>query len=82
MSSTARVAWERMHDPKLTRYLHRITAPTMILWGDKDRLIPVGQAATWANTIPDAKVHIVPDAGHLVLDEKSEAVAAISEFFE
>ena len=33
MSSTARVAWERLHDPKLTRYLHRITVPTMILWG-------------------------------------------------
>ena len=81
MSSTARVAWERLHDPKLTRYLHRITVPTMILWGDKDRIIPVGQAATWAKSIPDAKVHIVPDAGHLVLDEKPEAVTTVSVFF-
>lgn len=81
-SSFARVAWERLHDPKLPRYLHRVTVPTMLLWGDKDRVVPIGQAETWSNLIPNSEVRVIADAGHLVLDEKPEAVEAVSTFLQ
>jgi pimeloyl-ACP methyl ester carboxylesterase len=80
MSSFARVAWERPYDRQLAKWLHRITVPTLLLYGDQDRLTPAGQAETWASLVPQATVRIVKDAGHLVLNEKAEAAQAILEF--
>jgi pimeloyl-ACP methyl ester carboxylesterase len=60
--------------------LHRISVPTLLLYGDKDRITPVQQSRAWAALIPNARVHIVRDAGHLVLDEKEEAPQAVLEF--
>jgi pimeloyl-ACP methyl ester carboxylesterase len=79
-TSTARLLWERPYDLKLHRWLHRITMPTLILWGDQDRIIPVGQAEVWAELIPGAEVKILPGIGHLILDQAREAVDAIAEF--
>jgi pimeloyl-ACP methyl ester carboxylesterase len=54
--------------------------PTLILWGNEDRLLPVGQAEAWKRLIPQSEVKTFVPAGHLVLDERSEAVAAITAF--
>jgi pimeloyl-ACP methyl ester carboxylesterase len=80
MSSFARLAWERPYDPNLAKWLHRVSIPTLLLYGDKDRLTPPQQSKTWAALIPNAMVHIVKDAGHLVLDEKDEAPKAVLDF--
>lgn len=80
MTSVARVAWERPYSLKLRRWLHRVSVPTMLLWGAEDRLIPVAQAQSWARLIPGAKVEVVNGAGHLVLDEKPEAVERVAAF--
>lgn len=51
--------------------LARISAPTLVMAGDDD-MIPVSHAVeTWAS-IPDAKLCVVPDAGHFWLQEKPE----------
>jgi pimeloyl-ACP methyl ester carboxylesterase len=52
----------------------------MILWGEKDRIVPVEHAEVWAKFIPGARVRLIPGAGHLVLDEKAEAVECVAEF--
>ena len=80
MSSFARLAWERPYDSRLARWLHRISVPTLLLYGDKDRITPVQQSRAWAELIPNAVVHIVKGAGHLVLDEKDEAPKAVLDF--
>jgi pimeloyl-ACP methyl ester carboxylesterase len=80
MSSFARLAWERPYDANLAKWLHRIAVPTLLLYGEKDRITPVQQSQTWARLIPNATVHIVKDAGHLVLDEKEEASIAVLGF--
>lgn len=67
-------------DAKLPRYLHRIAMPTLIVWGKQDRLTPATQHKTWAKALPKATVRLFDNAGHLVLDEAPEAVAAIGEF--
>jgi 3-oxoadipate enol-lactonase len=54
--------------------------PTLILWGDADRLVPVEQAAVWAEHITSAEVKILPGVGHLLFDESREAVDAMAEF--
>jgi pimeloyl-ACP methyl ester carboxylesterase len=80
MSSTARVAWERNYDPKLPRYLHRVTVPTLLLWGDQDRLVPVQQAAVWASSLPNVQIRTVPNVGHLVLEENPTGMRIVKEF--
>jgi pimeloyl-ACP methyl ester carboxylesterase len=79
-TSFARVAWKRPYDLKLKKWLHRVAAPTLILWGEADRLIPVGQAAVWADEIPNASVKTFPGIGHVLFDESREAVDAVGEF--
>jgi pimeloyl-ACP methyl ester carboxylesterase len=80
MSSFARLAWERPYDPRLAKWLHRIGVPTLLLYGDKDRITPVQQAKTWAALIPNVAVHIVKGAGHLVFNENAEAAKAVLDF--
>jgi len=48
--------------------------------GEDDQLTPAGQSKLWRRLIPHAKISIFKGAGHLVLDEKPEAVKAIAEF--
>jgi pimeloyl-ACP methyl ester carboxylesterase len=78
--TVARLLWEHPADPKFMRYLHRIKVPTMIVWGDADRIIPVQHTETWRKLIPHADIKIYPGAGHLVHLEKPEAADAIAKF--
>jgi pimeloyl-ACP methyl ester carboxylesterase len=80
LTSTARILWARPYDLKLPRWLHRLTMPTLIIWGDADRVIPFEQAAVWAELVPGAEVKTLPGVGHLMFDESSEAVEAIAGF--
>ena len=79
-TSFARIAWHRPYDLKLARWLHRIAAPTLVLWGEADRLIPVGQASVWAESIPNAELRTLAGVGHLVFDETPAAVTEVAEF--
>jgi pimeloyl-ACP methyl ester carboxylesterase len=79
-TTVARLLWEKPWDQKFLRYLHRIAAPTLIVWGDEDKLIPVQHADLWKKAIGGARVQIFKGAGHLVLDEKPEAAAAVAAF--
>jgi pimeloyl-ACP methyl ester carboxylesterase len=81
-SSFARLMQSGLVGPWLERWLHRVNVPTLIVWGDKDRLIPPAQAAVWARLIAGARVHMVAGAGHLVPEEKPESVQAIADFFK
>jgi pimeloyl-ACP methyl ester carboxylesterase len=67
-------------DPHFARFLHRINVPTMIVWGEADRVTPIQQSGAWLERIPAAEVRRYPEAGHLVLDEHAEAVQNVSKF--
>jgi pimeloyl-ACP methyl ester carboxylesterase len=54
--------------------------PTLLVWGEKDRLTPAEQHRTWARLLPQADVRLFANAGHLVLDESPAAVDAIRDF--
>jgi pimeloyl-ACP methyl ester carboxylesterase len=55
--------------------LAAIKVPTLILWGDKDEIIPVGDAQKFKDAIPGSKLIIYPNIGHLPYDEAAEASA-------
>jgi pimeloyl-ACP methyl ester carboxylesterase len=67
-------------DPELPDILARITAPTLLLWGEDDKVWPVGQSPHWQKAIRHASLRTFPGTGHLLFHERSEAVAAIGDF--
>ena len=66
--------------PNLLRWLPRITNPALVVWGERDRIIPVQAAALWMEALPDATLHLVPDAGHLVLQEAPDTLRVVEDF--
>jgi len=79
-ATVARLLWEHPIDPKFTRHLRRIKVPTMIAWGDEDKIIPVQQTETWRKFLPNADIQIFKGGGHLVHLEKPEVVTAVGKF--
>ena len=52
--------------------LHRITSPTLIIWGKQDVMLPLKQAYYAKEKIPDSKLHIVEQCGHMPNFEKPD----------
>jgi pimeloyl-ACP methyl ester carboxylesterase len=46
------------------RAMQRITAPSLVIWGELDKLVDVANAPRTARTIPDATLLVLPDIGH------------------
>jgi non-heme chloroperoxidase len=62
--------------------LPRITQPTLILHGELDALVPVAAARELADTLPNAKLIVLPGAGHVPTVTRSQEVAhAINDYF-
>ncbi len=53
-----------------------VTAPTLVLWGEKDAWIPVEHAQRFARDIPGARVVVYPGVGHLPQEEAAAPSAA------
>ncbi len=78
-AAIAKFVWP-IPDKGLRRRLHRITARTLLLWGDGDRTNPVVYAEEWQRRIKGASVKLLA-GGHMVLHESPETTAAaIAEF--
>ena len=55
--------------------LHRIKAPTVIIWGESDRLVQPIYGPAWRAAIAGSRLVSVPEAGHMVVLEKPDSVA-------
>lgn len=73
----------------LPDYIHEaplyptITTPTLILWGREDSWIPLERGEELHGLIPGSVLHVIDDAGHLVIEEKpDELVREILDFVE
>lgn len=49
--------------------LRSITAPTLLLWGEADAMIPVANAQDYLGALPNARLVTIPAVGHLVFEE-------------
>ena len=75
---------ERMQQVVLTDprpWLARITAPTLLLWGEQDRMIPFANAADYLKAISHATLVALPGVGHLPQEEAPERSAAALRTF-
>jgi len=60
-----------------------ISQPTFVICGADDQLTPVRYSQFLADHIPNARLEVVPDAGHMVMLEKPLKVAeALADFFD
>lgn len=82
-SALARLSWNPyLHDPKLRRRLrHAANVPTLIVWGQQDRLIPPVYAEEYQRLLPSARISYIDQCGHDPTIEQPEAFAhAVVEF--
>ena len=78
-AAMAKFVWP-IPDKGLTKRLHRVAAPTLLLWGDADRANPVVYAEEWQRRVKGAALRLSP-GGHMLLHEAPEAASAVvSEF--
>jgi pimeloyl-ACP methyl ester carboxylesterase len=73
-AAMARIVWP-IPDKGLRKRLHRLTAPTLLLWGDADRANPLLYGEEWQRRIKGAALRLVP-GGHMLLHESPDAAAA------
>jgi pimeloyl-ACP methyl ester carboxylesterase len=63
--------------------LRRIQAPTLLIWGEQDAMIPIGNAADYLRALPDARLHAFPGVGHLPQEEApAQSLAVIRAFLD
>jgi pimeloyl-ACP methyl ester carboxylesterase len=73
--AAARLAWQpRFFNPNLQTWLHRVSVPTRIVWGERDGIIPPDYAAAFQSFIPGSTVAMVPGTAHSPHIEKPGAV--------
>ncbi len=70
-----------MHDPKLRRRLAGVRTPTLVLWGDSDRMFTPEYGRAYAESFADGRFELVADAGHLPHLEQPEATFARIDAF-
>ena len=56
-----------------------MTAKTLLVWGDDDKLIAPVYAQAWKKAIAGAELAVVPEAGHMLIWEKTAATLAALE---
>jgi pimeloyl-ACP methyl ester carboxylesterase len=60
--------------------LHRVTAPALVVWGQRDPYIPARFAAAYAQALPHAELLELPDAGHWWWLDRPDAVERVVGF--
>lgn len=58
----------------LLPYVHDITQPTLLIWGENDNDTPVTDAEKMVHELPKGRLVVIPDAGHFVYSDAYEAV--------
>lgn len=63
-----------MYDPSLRTRLAQIAIPTLVMWGESDRIVDVAYGQRYASSIPNARFELVTEAGHFPHIEQQDAV--------
>ncbi len=62
-------------------FLARIMAPTLLLWGDQDRMVPVTNAQDYLRAMRDARLVALPGIGHVPMEEvPAQVIDALRDF--
>src|SRR3954453_18269578 len=76
LGTTGKFVWP-IPDKGLKKRIHRITAPTLIIWGKQDGIVPPIYAQEFADRIGGARVEMIDGAAHLPQIEQTEKVSKL-----
>jgi pimeloyl-ACP methyl ester carboxylesterase len=74
-AAMGRFVWP-LPDRGIKHRLHRISAPTLVVWGEADRVYPPSYAGDWQRRITGAQLTLLP-GGHMLPHEAPDAVAGV-----
>jgi pimeloyl-ACP methyl ester carboxylesterase len=74
-------AFDALTDYPIRERLQEITAPTLVVWGEDDPLVPVRDAWKFGELIPNARVVVYEDTGHVAMFERPDAFNTLVEEF-
>jgi pimeloyl-ACP methyl ester carboxylesterase len=80
MATAAQYLWP-IPNRGLSKRLHRLRLPTLIVWGASDGLCPPEYGQQFQAAIPGAQLAIVPEAGHMLTLERPAELARLIERF-
>ena len=70
-------------EPEYGQQLSEVAVPTLILWGTEDHVVPLHNATTFHEMIPNAELHILDGIGHLPMEEApSRTAMALEQFLD
>ena len=74
----AKYLWP-LPDKGFRRRAYRVSAPTLLLWGSEDAVVPPGPYVdAYRALLPDATAEVLPGAGHMLVEEQpAEAARAV-----
>jgi pimeloyl-ACP methyl ester carboxylesterase len=80
MTVAAKYLWP-IPDKGLKKRAHRISAPTLLLWGTSDRIVAPSYADDFKALLPNATVKLFDKSGHMPhIEQRDEVLAAIKQF--
>jgi pimeloyl-ACP methyl ester carboxylesterase len=80
LSSAARYLWP-IPNRGLGKRLHRVRAPTLVVWGERDGVISPGYGEAFRERIRGARLEVIAQAAHLPQEEQPERLAALTLAF-
>jgi pimeloyl-ACP methyl ester carboxylesterase len=82
MTTVAKFLWP-IPDRGLRTRLYRISAPALVVFGERDAFVPPSYAEDWAEGLPAGRSALVEGAGHMLhLERPDEVVRLVDEFLE
>jgi pimeloyl-ACP methyl ester carboxylesterase len=80
MASVLHFIWP-LPDKGLKRRLYRVTAPTLLIWGARDQMVPPVYAEEFLSRLADSRLELVENAGHLPqLEQPAATCERVLEF--
>lgn len=81
LGCTGKFYWP-IPDKGLKKRLHRISAPTLLLWGKDDKLLPPAYAEAFKKSLPNAKLETIDGAHMMPLEDPVRVAAAVTKFLK
>jgi pimeloyl-ACP methyl ester carboxylesterase len=73
-----RIAWKPyMYSQTLPHLLGAVRAPSLVVWGDQDKVVPQSAGKRYVEALPNAKLEVVKNSGHCVDMEQPETLAKL-----
>jgi pimeloyl-ACP methyl ester carboxylesterase len=79
--AAARLCWQFPSSPKLRGRLSRSHMPTLVLWGQRDQLVPPSHGEAYVEGLPQARLAVLPEVAHYPYVEDAAAFANEVEAF-